>query len=173
MAGAFYSRNGFICAWCRLWAISTVNIYPKSLLPYTLLQPPPLNSRRNSCKPLAELLTRENMSFTDGCLCVITKAHPKLTESFVGAADLCKDAAHRFRNPVKAPKIWYGSNAIIIRTNKRLAVCWRVIKATKQGPSQPAQQAGLQDSTENILQALGKLNENIGHNRHIQQSVTQ
>jgi len=62
------------------------------------------------------------MSFTDECLCVITKAHPKLTESFVGAADLCKDAAHRFRNPVKVPKIWCGSNAIIIRTNKRLAV---------------------------------------------------
>ena len=62
------------------------------------------------------------MSFTDECLCVITKAHPELTESFVGAADLCKDAAHRLRNNAKVPKIWYGSNAIIIRTNKRLAV---------------------------------------------------
>ena len=103
--------------------ISTVNIYPKSLFPYTLLQSSPLNSRRNSCKLLAELLTRENMSFTGECLCVITKAHPELTEPFVGAADLCKDAAHRFHNNAKVSKIWYGSNAIIIRTNKRLAVC--------------------------------------------------
>ena len=62
------------------------------------------------------------MSFTEECLCVITKAHPKLTESFVGAADLCKDAAHRFRNNAKASKIWCRSNAIIIRTNKILAV---------------------------------------------------
>jgi hypothetical protein len=60
---------------------------------------------RRTCKPLAELLTRENMSFTGECLCVITKAHPELTESFVGAADLCKDAAHRFRNNAKVSKI--------------------------------------------------------------------
>jgi hypothetical protein len=138
VAGSFYSRNGFIYAWCRLWAISTVNIYPNSLFPYTLLQPSPLNSRRNSCKPLAELRTRENMSFTDECLCVITKAHPKLTESFVGAADLCKDAAHRFRNPVKVPKIWCGSNAIIIRTNKRLAVFDVWLRPPRTFPTGPA-----------------------------------
>jgi hypothetical protein len=52
---------------------------------------------------------------------------------------------------------------------------WRCVTRDQgyQGPSQPAQQAGLQDSTENVLQALGKLNENIGHNRHIQQGVPQ
>ena len=138
MAGAFYSRNGFICAWCRLWAISTVNIYPKSLLPYTLLQPSPLNSRRNSCKPLAELLTRENMSFTGECLCVITKAHPELTEPFVGASGLFRHAMHRFQNNVKISKMSYGSIAIIIRTNKSLAVCDAWIRPPGTFPTVPA-----------------------------------
>ena len=138
MAGGSYSRNGFICACCRLWAISTVNIYPKSLFPYTLLQSTPLNSRRNSCKLLAELLTRENMSFTGECLCVITKAHPELTESFVGAADLCKHAMHRFHNNERILKIWYRSIAIIFRTIKTLAVCDAWIRPPGTFPTVPA-----------------------------------
>ena len=46
------------------------------------------DSCRNSCKPLAGLLTRENIPFTYQCMRVITKALPEFTESFVGARGL-------------------------------------------------------------------------------------
>ena len=42
-----------------------------------------------------------------------------------------------------------------------------------QGPSQPAQLTGLQESTDNIFPALAKLNEDIRHNHYTQRSVAQ
>ena len=99
------------------------------------------DSRRNSCKPMAELLTRENMLFTDQCMCVITKALPEFTEYFVGARGLCN--MHRYGMEVLQlfSKIWYGSSAIVIRTNKRLAVCDACLRPPRTFPTGPARRA--------------------------------
>jgi hypothetical protein len=53
-------------------------------------------------------------------MCVITKTHPDLTESFVGARGLFNMQLYGMGVLQLFSKIWYGSAAIIIRANKRL-----------------------------------------------------